>query len=73
MEGEGGTTLVNTGSWVYSPGLLGSTAADSPYWPGTIGVLEGTEVELRYLLDDAPHAQSATGSRTRTAEATTRV
>lgn len=53
----GGPALVNTGSWVYSPGLLGPTAAKSPYWPGTIGVLEGPEVELRHLLDDAPHAQ----------------
>jgi predicted phosphodiesterase len=52
-----GTSLVNSGSWVYSPGLLGSTAADSPYWPGTIAIVEGPEVELRYLLDDAPHAQ----------------
>ena len=52
-----GTKVVNTGSWVYSPGLLGSTAADSPYWPGTIAIVEGTEVELRPLLDDVPHAQ----------------
>jgi predicted phosphodiesterase len=50
----GDTELVNTGSWVYSPGLLRSTAADSPYWPGTIGVLDGGEFELRHLLDDFP-------------------
>jgi UDP-2,3-diacylglucosamine pyrophosphatase LpxH len=54
---DGGTTLVNTGSWVYSPGLLGSTAADSPFWPGTIGVLEGTKLELKHLLEDFPHAR----------------
>jgi predicted phosphodiesterase len=53
----GDIRLVNTGSWVYSPGLLGSTAADSPYWPGTIGILEGSRVELRHLLDDFPHAR----------------
>jgi UDP-2,3-diacylglucosamine pyrophosphatase LpxH len=52
-----GTKVVNTGSWVYSPGLLGSTSADSPYWPGSIAVVEGGEVELRFLLDDVPHAQ----------------
>jgi UDP-2,3-diacylglucosamine pyrophosphatase LpxH len=52
-----GTKVVNTGSWVYSPGVLGSTAADSPYWPGTIAIVEGTDVELRPLLDDVPHAQ----------------
>jgi UDP-2,3-diacylglucosamine pyrophosphatase LpxH len=52
-----GAELVNTGSWVYSPGLLGPTASDSPYWPGTIGILEGAELELRHLLDDFPHAR----------------
>lgn len=52
-----GASLINTGSWVYSPGLLGSTSADSPYWPGTIAVIEGTEVELRHLLDDFPHTR----------------
>ncbi|HEX6115753.1 MAG TPA: metallophosphoesterase [Solirubrobacterales bacterium] len=54
---KSGTKVVNTGSWVYSPGLLRSTSAESPYWPGTIAVLDGAEVELRFLLDDAPHAQ----------------
>lgn len=53
----GDVELVNTGSWVYSPGLLGATAADSPYWPGTIGVLEDGRFELRHLLDDFPHAR----------------
>ena len=52
-----GTKVVNTGSWVYSPGLLGATSADSPYWPGSVAIVEGTGVELRFLLDDAPHAQ----------------
>jgi predicted phosphodiesterase len=50
--GNGGR-LVNTGSWVHSPTLLGETAATSPYWPGTIAVIEdGGEPELRHLLDD---------------------
>ena len=30
-----GPALWNVGSWVHSPGLLGETAAVSPYWPGT--------------------------------------
>ena len=48
----GGARLVNTGSWVHSPSLLGETAATSPYWPGTIAVLsDGSELELRHLLD----------------------
>jgi predicted phosphodiesterase len=37
---EDGTRLHNTGSWVHSAGLLGRTASDSPYWPGTIIVLD---------------------------------
>lgn len=50
---ESGTRLWNTGSWVYAPGLLGRTAAESPYWPGTVAVLEGQrQPELRHLLDD---------------------
>jgi UDP-2,3-diacylglucosamine pyrophosphatase LpxH len=56
-QAKDGTKVVNTGSWVYSPGLLGSTSADSPYWPGSLAVVEDGEVELRFLLDDAPHAQ----------------
>ena len=35
-KAEGRPTLVNTGSWVHLPGLLGRSAADSPYWPGTV-------------------------------------
>jgi len=38
---EDGTRLHNTGSWVHSAGLIGRSAADSPYWPGTIVVIEG--------------------------------
>jgi hypothetical protein len=48
-----GTRLWNTGSWVYAPGLLGRTPADSPYWPGTVAVLDDDgPPELRHLLDD---------------------
>jgi predicted phosphodiesterase len=52
-ELDGGGRLLNTGSWVYSPDLIGETAARSAYWPGTIAVVEddGTP-ELRHLLDD---------------------
>jgi predicted phosphodiesterase len=57
----GDVELVNTGSWVYSPGLLGSTAADSPFWPGTIGVLERGRFELGHLLDDLPPARIKLG------------
>jgi predicted phosphodiesterase len=59
MRGEAGwrmpegTRLWNTGSWVYAPGLLGRTATESPYWPGTVAVLEGERTpKLHHLLDD---------------------
>jgi hypothetical protein len=35
----GSTSLWNTGSWVHTPTLLGRSAAESPYWPGTIAIV----------------------------------
>jgi predicted phosphodiesterase len=55
---EEGTRLWNTGSWVYAPGLVGRTAAESPYWPGTVAVLEDErQPELRSLLEDRTKAE----------------
>jgi predicted phosphodiesterase len=52
-ERKGQARLWNTGSWVHSPGLLGPSAAVSPYWPGTICIVGDTgEPELRHLLDE---------------------
>ncbi len=49
----GTTRLWNTGSWVHSPALLRATAAESPYWPGTVCFVGDTgEPELVHLLDD---------------------
>ncbi len=58
----GGGALLNTGSWVHSPTLLGERAATSPYWPGTIAVLEddGTP-ELHHLLDELSREELAEG------------
>ena len=51
-----GTRLLNTGSWVYAPGLLRPTSEGSVFWPGTIGVVEDERPpELRHLLDDMSH------------------
>jgi Calcineurin-like phosphoesterase len=50
---EDGTRLHNTGSWIHSPWLLGRTAADSPYWPGTVIVVEDDrEPRAINLLED---------------------
>jgi Calcineurin-like phosphoesterase len=53
----GPTRLWNTGSWAYSPGLLGRGAAESPYWPGTVGLLDGGgEPGLVHVLDGLERA-----------------
>lgn len=55
-ELAGGTRLMNTGSWMYAPGLLGPAAEGSVFWPGTVAVLEhDRRPELRHLLDAMSH------------------
>jgi hypothetical protein len=44
--------MLNTGSWVHAPSLLGSSAASSDWWPGTVAVVEEGEPRLEHLLDD---------------------
>jgi hypothetical protein len=56
----GGARLLNTGSWVHSPALLGPSAEESPYWPGTVAVIEDSgPPELRHLLDELTHEDLA--------------
>ena len=55
----GGSRLLNTGSWVHSPGLMGTAPAPkSPYWPGTV-VEVGDEgpPEARLLLESVPREE----------------
>jgi predicted phosphodiesterase len=48
-----GKRLVNTGSWVYSSGLIGDAADASPYWPGGCALVGAVgPPELRGLLDE---------------------
>jgi hypothetical protein len=49
---SGGGRMLNAGSWVHSPSLLGPNAAVSDWWPGTVAVVEGSEPRLEHLLDD---------------------
>ncbi len=52
--------LWNTGSWVHSPALLGPSAAESPYWPGTICVVEDDGAPtLDHTLDGLSRAELA--------------
>lgn len=53
-----GVKLLNTGSWVYSPGFLTPTPGESAYWPGSCVVVEESgPPELRRLLVDRGHEQ----------------
>ena len=47
-----GVRLTNTGSWVHSPSLIGRDAASSPWWPGTVAVVDADgPLRLFHLLD----------------------
>ena len=59
---EAGPALWNAGNWVHSPTLLRATAAQSPYWPGTVVFIEDDGVpQLRHVLDDWTRAELAGG------------
>jgi predicted phosphodiesterase len=52
-KAKGHPQLHNTGSWVLATGLLGKTAGESPYWPGTICFVDDEgPPRLDGLLDD---------------------
>jgi hypothetical protein len=54
-ELPGGGRLLNTGSWMYEPAFLGREPAESPYWPGTVVVVEDAEPpRLERLLQELP-------------------
>ena len=45
--------MLNTGSWVYEPLLLGRATPPHPYWPGGAVILEpGQEPRAVGLLDE---------------------
>ena len=56
-----GAALLNSGSWTHMPGLIGSaTAAESPYWPGTVvEVGESGPPEARLLLESLTRTELA--------------
>ena len=59
----GGAQLLNTGSWMYEPTLLGQRPHESPYWPGTCAIVrEEGPPELVSLMRDVPQEElRATG------------
>lgn len=53
-----GTTLHNTGCWLYVPAMLGRSSADSPFWPGRVLVVgDSGPPEAREVLAAAGHAE----------------
>jgi predicted phosphodiesterase len=60
-----GTRLLNSGSWVHSPSLLGATSAESPYWPGTVALVEdGAPPRLVHALDSLSREELARAAST---------
>jgi predicted phosphodiesterase len=50
--------LFNTGSWLYEPNLLQTTAGESPYWPGCVLFIEDDKPpRLERLLLDSSHEE----------------
>ncbi|MFL5841592.1 MAG: metallophosphoesterase [Thermoleophilaceae bacterium] len=50
--------MFNTGSWLYEPNLLDTTAGDSPYWPGCVLFVEDDKPpELHRLLLEVSHEE----------------
>lgn len=55
-----GGQLVNTGAWTYERAFLGRNPAESPFWPGTIGVVEESgPPRLERALERLPATGSA--------------
>ncbi len=56
-----GARLTNSGSWTHMPGLIGNaTAAESPYWPGTVVEVDETgSPRARLLLEGLTRAELA--------------
>jgi predicted phosphodiesterase len=60
-EAPNGTRLLNSGSWVHMPGLLGEgPSAKAPYWPGTVvEVDDDGPPRARLLLEGLSRAELA--------------
>jgi predicted phosphodiesterase len=55
--------LFNTGSWLYEPNLLQTTAGESAYWPGCVLFVEDDKApELHRLLLEVSHEELAAGA-----------
>lgn len=59
----GGVNLHNSGSWVWSPGLVGERARGSGFWPGTVAIVDEGSPQLVHLLDDLERGELAERAR----------
>jgi predicted phosphodiesterase len=51
----GGGRLLNTGSWIHEPAFVRERGRESPYWPGTVAIVEDDgPPRLERLLDELP-------------------
>jgi predicted phosphodiesterase len=61
-DSEWDARMFNTGSWLYEPNLLDTTAGRSPYWPGCVLFVEDDKPpELHRLLLDVSHEELGAG------------
>jgi predicted phosphodiesterase len=61
-RGRAGARLINTGSWTYSRAFV-TTAAASPYWPGTCVLVDDHgPPTIRQLLQDRTRAELESGA-----------
>jgi calcineurin-like phosphoesterase family protein len=59
-QAPGGAQLVNSGCWTYDAVFLTATPGESPYWPGTCILVEGSAPPvLKRLLVDRTSAELA--------------
>ncbi len=60
-----GTTLHNTGCWLYVDAMLGSTSAESPFWPGRVVIVRTQgNPEAIDVLAGATHAELSEPGKT---------
>lgn len=54
--------LTNTGCWTYQPAFLTPTPGESPWWPGTLALLDDSgPPRLKSLLADVSHEELRSG------------
>jgi predicted phosphodiesterase len=54
-----GGRLLNTGSWIHEPAFVRERGRESPYWPGTVAIVDDDgPPRLERLLDELPATET---------------